>query len=491
MNQGKEHEKFEIDSICYLAIFRIYRNAVLQYVRQQMKRQFGNDAETRLKLWLGPEKVRELERNPARREPRDFLDRLDISDFDSLFAKFHFEPIERADRESKRRYRDRRRAYRSKLVKLTRERNSTAHPVEAELRPREALAILAQAREILLSIGQEEAAREIYRNAHRIEARRASMSLGIGGPGFRRVMTVGSRQVFFLDNENHQEFETLVVYLHGLGLDCHDFADVMGSRYRSVAPSYVGFDPGDDIRSSLKLEEHEDMLALFIGSLAESIPGLEQVLLVGFSIGADLAFGVLEGAEWCDGIRVGLLCLDCNLGRETCFISSRLAEMDLSDPMACVNEIFRGEKVKGEEEDTGDALPLDESLPDWLPIADYLVRVFKKLETDLTPLKRFAKEIVSRYGGFNIAEFERRHRSVRENVLVRYLFSDHEEHRRFCSALTKVDAAISASIVYGAGHFDLIERPYDLERFVEAFVESGLATSRLNDGYVVSPGEST
>ena len=191
---------------------------------------------------------------------------------------------------------------------------------------------------------------------------------------------IGGR-IHYLDNE--VESDILIVYLHGLGLDQSSFTEILRVLpYRGLAPTLYGFEPGEPRPARLSLSDHVTIMREF---LRDAIGRLRPKLsvLVGFSHGADLGFEVLTVPPGEPRLAVdGFLSLGCNLDLGTCFVSTVLANLSADDTG----------KVVGDLRTLGSEL---QSLRDWMCLHDYLVRVFRKFEGDLAPLRVLAGEIVA------------------------------------------------------------------------------------------------
>jgi hypothetical protein len=133
----------------------------------------------------------------------------------------------------------------------------------------------------------------------------------------------------------------------------------------------------------------------------------EFIVLVGFSMGADMGFEMLltpsdEQAPTIDAF----LSLECNLCLETCTISQVLATIHSGQP----------------EIEVSDLRPLAESatsLEQWLNIHEYLVKVLRKFQGDIGVLQRAAEDIVRPFRqtpGFGV--FARWFRAARDRALA-------------------------------------------------------------------------
>jgi len=339
-------------------------------------------------------------------------------------------------------------------------RDAMAHPTESDFEYDDAIEMLYHARKVLDFLNLKNAAGEVNDIRRTIDQRNMSADHSVR-INLLQKMFVNKRAIYYLDNKAWSRPGIIVFYLHGLGLDCRDFYAAMNSSYRSIAPTMIGFHPGDAIAANLGLTEHCVFLDRFFEHCIESAGQVNAVILVGFSIGADLAFQILRDAKWIAGRTVGFLSLDCNLNSSTCFISKELAEMDVLSPTATVMRIAQEETAAEEN-----------NLRRWLAIHEYLVKVFKKQARNLASLKSIATEFRDRFADEEPTVFLDGCRDLaKARVSVRCVFSDDPVHGRLINSApiaTQHDFIIE--IEPNAGHFDLIEEAIRLEEYVKDMV---------------------
>jgi len=263
------------------------------------------------------------------------------------------------------------------------------------------------------------------------------------------------RKIFFYDNLRPKN-DALVFYLHGLGLDQDDFYQVLlETKYRSIAPSLYGFHPNDSNPLSLPLEAHRHIIARFIETkIAEIKP--RKVVLVGFSTGADLLRDL--GAISIDPkLLCGVLLLDTNINRETCFISRELRRALDED----LSAIQLAQSIGSAATD----------ISDWLDLHRYLVKVLGKYRGNLRHLARFAASICDEHSSARIDQFTERYKaclSLVANSL--FLFSKGDVHEALISninscLLSENDSRRCIAWERETSHFGLIEANF-LERNV-------------------------
>ena len=202
--------------------------------------------------------------------------------------------------------------------------------------------------------------------------------------------------------DNQVRSDILVFFLHGLGLDYGDFEPILKRLpYRGVSPTLYGCEPERRGRISLSLADHVIILREWLRELAERHrPRI--IVMVGFSLGADMGFELLLGPADEPGPAIdAFLSLECNLNLDTCFVSQVLAALAPEHPEISVAELRR----------LGDAAG---SLDNWLNIQEYLVKVLRKFQGDIGVLQRAAADIVRSFReepGFEV--FARWYRGAR------------------------------------------------------------------------------
>ena len=260
-------------------------------------------------------------------------------------------------------------------------------------------------------------------------------------------------ELHYLDNGVQSDI--VVCYLHGMGLDARDFEPMLrSSRYRGLAATMYGFEPHARRRLRLSLVDHATILREWLRSAVLPL-GAARLVLVGFSAGADvwmqLIAAGLDAAVHADG----LLTLDCNLSYDTSFVSRVIAKLPSDNP----GELLAGLRTFGEDA---------RSLGEWLNTHDYLVKVFRKFQSDVGALTSVAREVVRPFDGTGLATFIERYKITSGLVPnVRFVFSDLDANRRAVAEVHLLnldtgalgDAYREDSIVIepDADHFDLLD----------------------------------
>ena len=206
--------------------------------------------------------------------------------------------------------------------------------------------------------------------------------------------------------DNQVRSDVLVFFLHGLGLDHSDFEPVLTRLpYRGISPTLYGCEPERRGRISLPLGDHVVILRELLRDLAASMrPAL--IVVVGFSLGADLGFDLILGPDEPDPSIAAFLAQECNLCFDTCVISRVLAGLPPEYPAISVADLQRlGESATSPEQ--------------WLNIHEYLVKVLRKFQGDIGVLQRASADLVKplrECPGFEI--FARRFLAARERLRI-------------------------------------------------------------------------
>jgi serine/threonine protein kinase len=213
---------------------------------------------------------------------------------------------------------------------------------------------------------------------------------------------IGDR-LHYVDNQVGSD--VLVFFLHGLGLDHGDFEPILKRlAYRGLSPTLYGCEPDRRRRISLSLADHVVILREWLWEISEQFQP-EIIVMVGFSLGADMGFELLLGPADEPAPRIdAFLSLECNLSLDTCFASRVLAGISPDRPEVSIADLKR----------LGDSAA---SLEDWLNMQDYLVKVLRKFQGDIGVLQRAATDIVRPFSenpGFEV--FARWFKGARERV---------------------------------------------------------------------------
>jgi len=213
--------------------------------------------------------------------------------------------------------------------------------------------------------------------------------------------------------DNQVRSDVLVTFLHGLGSDHHGFEPILKRlAYRGLSPTLYGCEPDRQARISLSLADHVVILREWLRHSIERL-NPSMVVLVGFSLGADMGFEILIPPAGETQLKVdAFLSLECNLCLDTCFVSRILAGIAPNRPDVSVGELRRfGEQVA--------------SLDEWLNVHEYLVKILRKFQGNIGVLQHISADVVRPFSetpGFEV--FARWFRAARRRVsALRLVFS--------------------------------------------------------------------
>lgn len=280
--------------------------------------------------------------------------------------------------------------------------------------------------------------------------------------------------------DNQARSDILVFFLHGLGLDHRDFEPILKRlSYRGVSPTLYGCEPERSGRISLSLTDHVVILREWLREVAERHQP-RIIVMVGFSLGADMGFELLLGPTDEPGPAIdAFLSLECNLNLDTCFVSQVLAALAPEHPEISVAELRRLGDTAG-------------SLDDWLNIQEYLVKVLRKFQGDIGVLQRAAADIVRPFRdqpGFEV--FARWFRGARERVRgLRLVFSNDSGSKSALARLRleNLDRGIlgeefpenTIRISANSDHFELMSAEHVLRHVDELLTDLQAASKGLH-----------
>jgi len=214
--------------------------------------------------------------------------------------------------------------------------------------------------------------------------------------------------------DNGIKSEIVAIFLHGLGLDQRQFADLLRIfPYRGIAPTLFGFGIHSPQRYPLSLNDHSILLrALFKRIQSQFQP--RHILLCGESTGADHLLHLINSEERVGVDVSGLISFGCNASLKNCVLSSKVATLTSGNENDLIDAIMEfGRNV--------------DSLKDYLTICEYIVRGFQKFETNIDALGRFAVGIVEPFEKHGWEQFPLWYRAaVRQIRLIRFVFSRYE-----------------------------------------------------------------
>jgi serine/threonine protein kinase/pimeloyl-ACP methyl ester carboxylesterase len=277
--------------------------------------------------------------------------------------------------------------------------------------------------------------------------------------------------------DNGAKSDVLVCFVHAIGLDGADFEPHLRSLpYRGIAPTLYGYEPARRRRFTLPLADHivllRELLADVAGRFAPS-----TTLVVGFSSGGDVALRLAAEAPSAPAGHIdGVLSLGCNLALETCFVTRILARLEAGN----------GAEILKDLRALGDAI---HGLDEWLSVHAYLVRMLRKFQLQVEPLRDFARDVVRPFAEDAESPFVRMYRDASAGGRpLCCLFEDSETCNRLVGEvqLQNLDSGVlgphyregSLLIEPDTNHFDLL-RPDLVLRHLDSLLEGlGAPASR-------------
>ncbi|GGQ94456.1 alpha/beta fold hydrolase [Kitasatospora griseola] len=245
--------------------------------------------------------------------------------------------------------------------------------------------------------------------------------------------------------EHRADSSSIVVFLHGLGLDARDFVDYLAHHeaQHAIAVTLHGFDPGpQQAFPPVALSTHIAMTADALAAVAAENPG-KRIVLVGFSLGADL---VLQLAEfWAEHrsravpIESAVL-LDPNVNQSTMMISRLFAAADPADP----NPTFERLRETAQDPDAERAL------------AEYLSKIGSK---DFAQLQQLSRDVLAYWPAGGYRRLGERLATVADFAATTRVFlsAPYAEHLPGMTAAVPSPAATTVSFELTAlDHFGLI-----------------------------------
>ncbi|NXY96677.1 alpha/beta fold hydrolase [Streptomyces sp. BR123] len=247
--------------------------------------------------------------------------------------------------------------------------------------------------------------------------------------------------------ERKSDSDTLTFFFHGLGLDATDYLGYLShTDTHGIALNLRGYEPD---RSAgippVPLASHIRLAASFVEQVSRENAGKEVVLL-GFSLGADLILQLAE--HWQSGgrgevptVRAALL-LDPNVNQSTMTISRLFAEADPTDPVSAFKELVN----------------LAPDKDGFRSLCHYLAKVAPK---DFGQVRQLSRDMITYWRPDGYDQFGARlHNVTRVAEHVRLVLSaSYGEHlSAMRAAMGRHGDADTVSVeLTGVDHFDLID----------------------------------
>jgi hypothetical protein len=202
----------------------------------------------------------------------------------------------------------------------------------------------------------------------------------------------------------------LIFYLHGLGNDHRQFSDaILQLPFRAISLSLFGFDNKAQLRPPITMHDHTILLHAVMKDVCSHLQP-RQVVLVGFSSGADHVLQCISSDIFSDFPITGLLSLGCNIHIDYCFASSKMAQLTSGDDKQILTTINQ----------FGTSFS---TLSDWLILHGYLVTAFSKFGTHTDALSRYSDDIISPFKDGSLTQFPKWYKCCTKRVPhVRFIF---------------------------------------------------------------------
>lgn len=252
--------------------------------------------------------------------------------------------------------------------------------------------------------------------------------------------------------DNHHNSNIAIVLLHGLGLDSDDFYQFMrSSAYRCIAPNMYGCEPKSTYNGIVYLKEHFSMIGNFIKyhiSMSEEFRAYEKILIVGFSLGADILFNLLSDDPEMYNDRFHYLLLDTNINNDTCFLSRQMARFSNDESILKQLEII----MQNQNE-----------IDHWLKLARYFTQILSKFNNRINVIQQTSMDLITlvrkqEYFSGTLEKLFNKKEELSSLSYVRFIFSNDPEAQKILYEIekyTKCPFKLVKSI--DCNHFDLIE----------------------------------
>ncbi|MFF5980724.1 alpha/beta fold hydrolase [Streptomyces olindensis] len=250
--------------------------------------------------------------------------------------------------------------------------------------------------------------------------------------------------------ERVADSRTVSVFFHGLGLDATDYQWYLESHdTHGIAVNLAGYAPWDtDQLPPVPVRRHVEMVAGLVEQIGHDHPD-KRIVLVGFSLGADL---VLQLAEYWTGVSgrwrpslAGALLLDPNANRSTMTISRLFASADRRDPLPVLKKL----------------VDLAPDLNGFRSLCTYASRIAAK---DFSQVRQLADDMIHYWDPVGYDQFGVRVSRVAEisDAVHVVLSADYKEHLPGMRAAVQRHSARADEISFNItemDHFGLIEHP--------------------------------
>ncbi len=270
----------------------------------------------------------------------------------------------------------------------------------------------------------------------------------------------------YLDNGASSPVLLCLIPAWGRGSD-QNVAMLSRVPYRTVIPTFRGFETVTPWRPNLTIEDHIILVREFLGDLVGRLKP-QRVVLVGFSTGADIALRFAATPDPEARFQVdGCLTLGGNLSLSTCFFTRTMASLKSNDDADMLTVLRQVSNAAG-------------SLDEWVNICEYAIRIVGTFRHNADPVRTFAAGIAAPFEREDLEAFAHWYRAATTaGTRLRCVFEDTPMYRGLVRELQlrNLDEGLlggryqEGSIITEAGtsHFDLVE-PGRVARHLETLV---------------------
>ncbi len=260
-------------------------------------------------------------------------------------------------------------------------------------------------------------------------------------------------EMHYLDNGVSSD---LLVCFIPAGQPEDQFTEVLTrASYRAFAPTLRGFEPEATWRPRLTIDDH---ILLLRELLRDAVTRLKPrlTIIAGFSSGGDMALRVAAAPDPDNWVQIdGCLSLGCNLARQTCFLTSWLAQLTNQGDAEFLGILRKIAEGAG-------------SLDEWINVCRYAVKIVPVFRGDVGPLQAFSAGILAPFEKADLLPFAEWYRAAAaRGCSLRCVFEDTPMYRDLVRELQlrNLDEGLlgdgykAESLITEAGttHFDLMD----------------------------------
>jgi serine/threonine protein kinase len=272
--------------------------------------------------------------------------------------------------------------------------------------------------------------------------------------------------------DNERDSSVLVMWIPSFGGDHTTLRHrhlMDACPYRMVTPTLVGMEPHAAVRPDISIENQLVALLALASELRARI-GPKCLVIGGSSCGGILALRCAAGRE---SVRLfdGLLAIDPDLQESDCFVTGLFAELEADSEQNAVDAVRK-------------CSASCETLEEWVSMHEYMVQCIEKMQNDITPLIKQARDLTRPYRGIRSGSespFLAWLRDACETTgAVRCVFPDDREKHRLVGEIRLVHLDRQClgpgfnddmfAFVSASTHFEML-RPEHMTECIDDFVQ--------------------